>query len=64
MTSDDRFLGWNRSKRFWLFFLVVWVVFGAFSLLLQLWWSAAVAALGILNTAIQWRKAPDQSSRN
>ena len=56
--AGDSFLGRNRSKRYWLFFLVVWIAFGAIGLFLQLWWHAAIAGIGIVTAMIQWHKAP------
>lgn len=50
----------NPSKRFWAYFLAFWIVLGVVSLIGQLWWNVATAAVGILFTAMQWRNAPDK----
>ena len=50
----------NPSRRFWGFFLALWIVLGVASLIVQAWWVVGAAACLIWFAARQRRNAPDR----
>jgi hypothetical protein len=50
----------NPSRRFWGFFLVLWIVLGVASLVVQAWWGVGVAAYLIWFAARRRRDAQDR----